>query len=200
MNRVRTGLLAVMLLLAGSGQVKAELVTNGGFETGNFNGWTQSGNTSFTFVTTFNVHSGNYAAALGPVASPGYLRQILNTTPGTSYTISFALNSDGLTPNFFSAAFGSQTLLTQNDIPATNGYHIYTFNATATSALTTLAFGFRNDPGYLRLDDVHVNPRAPVNQTPEPGSLALLGMGAIGLAGYGYRRRKGAPPKAAHAG
>jgi hypothetical protein len=190
MKRVNAGLLAVVLLLASTGQAQADLVVNGGFETGNFSGWTQSGNTGFTSVSTFNPASGIYAAALGPVGSPGFLGQLLPTTVGQAYTISFALSSDGMIPNFFEARFGSQTLLSQNNIPATLGYTTYTFNATATSALTPLTFGFRNDPGYLHLDAVHVNPRTPGGQTPEPGSLALLGIGAVGLGGYAVRRRR----------
>jgi len=70
---------------------------NGGFETGNFNGWTRSGDTLHTCVDndqTFSCagippHSPSWAADLG-TGSPfafGYLTQTLATTPGASYSL-----------------------------------------------------------------------------------------------------------------
>ena len=44
-------------------QTPANLVVNCGFETGDFTGWTQSGNTGFTGVSTgIYAYSGNYGA------------------------------------------------------------------------------------------------------------------------------------------
>ena len=49
--RVQTGLLgaaaALLLAVAAPAASAGELVTNGGFETGSFSGWTQFGNTGF---------------------------------------------------------------------------------------------------------------------------------------------------------
>src|SRR5689334_17481090 len=48
----------------------AELINNGSFETGDFSGWTQSGNTNDTFVSlNNNGHSGRYSAQMGPVGT-----------------------------------------------------------------------------------------------------------------------------------
>ena len=46
-------------------------IVNGGFETGDFTGWSRSGNQGFTSVTTspFYVRSGTYGAFLGPIGS-----------------------------------------------------------------------------------------------------------------------------------
>ena len=44
--------LCAVLLIAFACHASANLVTNGGFETGDFTGWTQSGNTGFTSVSS----------------------------------------------------------------------------------------------------------------------------------------------------
>ncbi len=41
-----------------------------------------------------------------------------------------------------------------------------------------LSFAFRDDPGYLDLDNIVVAPEAPI---PEPASLALLPLGMLAL-------------------
>jgi PEP-CTERM motif len=145
-----------------------QLLVNGGFETGDFTGWTQSGNTGSTFVA-FGPgvpNSGYYAAALGPVGSVGYLSQTFTTTPGSTLYLNFFLASDGGLPNSFSATLGSNTLLQLTDIPQ-QLYTLYSYQTTATDISTTLTFGFQNDPGYLMLDDVSVT-TSPTDPTTWP--------------------------------
>jgi hypothetical protein len=133
------------------------LVVNGGFETGDFTGWSRSGNSGFTSVTSssFYVNSGAFGASLGPVGSDGILSQTLQTTPAKAYIVSFALRSDGLFPNDFSAAWNGQTFFSQTNMPAA-GFMPLSFTEVATGSSTTLDLGFRDDPGFLALDDVSV--------------------------------------------
>src|SRR5262249_48931034 len=77
------------------------------------------------------------------------------TTPGANYTVSWWMQSDGGTPNQFQASWNGSVIFNQVNIPS-QSYQLYTFTETATSALTTIQFGFRNDPGWLALDDVSV--------------------------------------------
>jgi hypothetical protein len=68
--------------------VKANLITNGGFETGDFTGWTHvSGRVTGTFDGVAS-HSGNFQAVFVAGVS---LAQSVATTPGASYTIDFFL-------------------------------------------------------------------------------------------------------------
>jgi hypothetical protein len=139
----------------GTFAVGSNLLVNGGFETGDFTGWTQSGNTQSTTVATDFPRTGTYAADLGPTGSLGFLSQTVSTTPGQTYTVDYWLDHpySNSVPNEFRVSVGGTTIYDQTNL-GNFTYTEFTFTYTATSATTTLQFGFREDPAYFYLDDV----------------------------------------------
>jgi len=188
MNRLAKMISAVAamgLALGMRGLSHANLITNGSFETGDFTGWTQSGNTGFSGVECPGAPfagpgDGNCDAFFGPVGSNETLSQSFATVVGQFYTIVFDFRPDGGVTSFFSAVWDAQPALISVTNPAASAYEVLTFSALATTPTTTLSFNFRDDPGFLFLDSVSVS-------VPEPGTMALLG---IGIAGLWWRRRK----------
>ena len=163
-------------------------MTNGSFETGDFTGWTQVGNTGFTGVTGnfggINPEDGSYQAYFGPIGSLGGISQDLATVAGQDYDISFSLSNFGGTPSEYSVQFGS-TVLTDVINPLPFGYTELTFVGTATAAITGLTLSFQQNPSYFLLDNVVVTSAVPEPSTLISGSMAVL----IGL-GCAWRRRK----------
>ena len=145
------------------GAATPNLVVNGGFESGNFSGWTLSGNSGgnqiYIAPTAFpgEVHTGSYSAGLGSMnRTDGILTQNIATTAGQHYTLSFWIESDndGSTPiNHFAAEWNGQTLMAVTDAP-NSGYQLYTFDVVGINGNSVLEFDGYNHPDAWRLDDV----------------------------------------------
>jgi len=181
-----------------SGVASANLVVNGGFETGSFSSWGTSGLTCSGVGANFSAasggcvgydgdpgpHGGTKAAYLGTAAGGGVISQSIATTAGETYLVDFflAIGSAGgsATPNSLSFNFGSATLLSLTNASAQAFAHYsYLYTATAGSAALTITHG--NAPSFFILDDVAVN------KVPEPATLLLMG---LSIAGLGLARRR----------
>jgi len=162
-------------------------LVNGGFETGDFTGWTLSGNSGFLGVQCPGpgptVFQGNCSAFGGPVGSDGFINQTFAATGRSRAIVSFAWITDGGTPSEFDVRFDGVTFFQRNNPAGPLSFGGLTVVEGLLGAGTnhTLTFSFRDDPGFLFLDAVTL-------VVPEPATLGLLGAGIAGL--FFSRRRK----------
>ncbi len=194
MNKTAFALLVSSLFV---GTSQAELVTNGGFETGDFTGWTlnqsnadaTNGNVGVTDFPSF-VASGNYGVYLTP-SSVATLSQTIATVAGHAYVIQYDLTSYAGNPgnqSNFSASFGGVLLTGGPSLPVNDPnltviptWAHYSFNVVANSASTVLQFTASNQTGYFAIDNV--------SAVPEADEYVLMLLGA-GLVAFQVRRKK----------
>jgi hypothetical protein len=141
--------------------------------------------------------TGGYFIAQDSDFQQAAIEQTINgLTVGNSYTVSFwwaaaqQYTFNGPNQSQWQVSLGSQTQSTAfASIPSHGfmGWMNQSFTYTATSSSEVLSF-FANGsppvPPFALLDGVTLNANSPV---PEPGTLALLGSGLLGVVGFARR-------------
>jgi len=148
--------------------ISQSLVENGGFETGDFTGWTLVGDTVTgddicNMVATDAdfpgvVHSGNYGVLLGQSGYAATLSQLVPTIPGQPYLISFWLDDlQAGSGQQFSATWNGTNFASLVNPPAFT-WSNFQFVALAEDTNASLEFAAESDQNYFGFDDVTVTP------------------------------------------
>jgi hypothetical protein len=194
----RTGVAVAMLLALGTAQrAQAQLVSNGGFETGTFASWTTAG--TGIAIDNAMANSGIYDAtftSLSTDTTPGTLSQLVSTVPAQGYTLSFWLLDQNVLPgadamNVSFGGFNLSVLGSSLNMSAYTNVVLSVPGTDITSGTTTLSFQGLLDPSGgtlpLNLDDVILTANSGPN-VPEPSTLALLAGGLLMLTRLRRRR------------
>ena len=177
------GILALVSLL-GLGitqSAKANLITNGDFETRDFTGWivTPASTGSFFGVLRVPPPHGTFGAFFG-ATDVGFdsISQTFVTTPGAFYNLSFFYQvvEPASPPNNGFRVLFNGVVVFQN-LNAITGFSSFSFDhLQATGTTTTVEFQGRNVLGVDYLDDVSVT------GVPDAGStLPMLSFASLGL-------------------
>ena len=195
------------------------IVTNCGFESGSFSGWSVTGNLqggiggNYVGVDQSNPNSGNSEAYFGAQSAafqandptqnlygpPTTLSQTLSTQTNEYYEISFFLDNNGCSVsdvgcpgyhNYFDAYFNGQLLTQLYDQPYSGSYVEFVFvGSTGTGAYNN---------GLLQFDFTNDSDYfyfddvavTPLGPTPEPATYALIVPALAGMLYLSRRRRK----------
>lgn len=204
--KLKSAFLALALVAASS--ANANVILNGNFESGDFGpGWTSTGNVQVATLVSGGSYfgggsvakNGNFLVAFngGQAAPNGVVSQTFGTSQGTEYAVTF---------DFGATSNGFQQIMA--DILGANGSVLKSFGTTGVNApadLQTFTFSFiaNSDSSTLRFTDFSGNnsnnqdgllDNVAVAAVPEPTSIALLGLGLLGVVAS---RRKSAKAKAA---
>jgi hypothetical protein len=196
----------VSVALSSDACASAELVANGGFETGDFSYWTVDSETGWfptvdddVLFPNYYPHSGNYYGDFGVsfggagLASMASIAQAIPTTIGLTYHVEFWLKTTLTYPGVVSATFGDTSLLSLTTISEFD-YTLFEADIVATSVSSVLIFsGNTQSPFPIYLDDVSVTQVGPVVEAPETSTSVALAFLA-GVTGFTVWRRRAQRP------
>lgn len=174
-------LVGTLLSLLVAIPVKADgnLLTNPGFETGDFSGWSKVGPFTGIQAGHNSTYSAYVGAGFGDNGSVGdLLSQTIATTPGLTYDVSlWVTGSSGGNGDNYILWDGNRVFDSVN--PDYGDWTKLETTVTATSSSSTVSFGSYSGNAYLFDDAVVAVP------TPEPSTFAI---GLMALAGFALVR------------
>ncbi len=140
------------------------------------------------YIVTSPVAEGAYAAQIAGYSSgPDTLSQVITTTLGDTYTLSFWRYQQYVGPTTFLNVSWDGTNVFSESLSGPGDYPYTEFTATVVgTGSDTLLFTSANDPGFTYVDNISVS------AVPEPSTWALMLAGFAGLGFAGYRRTKSA--------
>lgn len=102
-------------------EVPIELITNGGFETGDLTGWTTV--TGTWSASTSNPYTGNYCALASTDTGDARIRQIIPVSPSFVHVVKVAMygNSSEFTVTYYSTTDGSGVPISNNLVSHAEG-------------------------------------------------------------------------------
>jgi hypothetical protein len=206
MNRIIV--IAALVSVCFCGNTRADLLVNGGFETGDFSGWTVYPNppgddaliiSSGQFPGENRVSDGNYGVDFNfnHLPATAILSQTFATVPGNAYSLSFDFGSINASGKLASVALsvldenGSTPLISRAISVIGNAptkWESFTDSFIADGSSATIRFTDTTPDSYAcdgLLDKVSVQ------SVPEPSTLALLVAGAMGVALFSRKKRRG---------
>jgi hypothetical protein len=179
---------AAAVIAFASFSAQASIIVNGDFQTGNFTGWTKSGNTSLSDIVANSITSNHTSVwRSGATGSLAYISQNVVTVTGATYSFGFDVHNIATSNSIFEAYFDNVLVAGFTNVQH-NWTHFQFDNLIASSDLTMIKFGARNDPNFTRLDNVNMDLVQLPAEVPEPGSIAML-LAGLGLLAASRRRQ-----------
>jgi hypothetical protein len=146
------------------------LLTNPGFETGDYSGWSWNGNSTGASIATNDKHGGTYSSKFDANVGVPDLNQVFSTTNGQQYTVTAWLRITSETGSDWGgfrvqvSDYSTWTTLgsVQNMLQGTYGSNWYqiSFNFTASSTQSRIHIGQFSGTGLKQVvyaDDVQVS-------------------------------------------
>jgi len=164
-----------------------QLITNGGFESGDTTGWTMS--VPLTVTIGSDGHSGSYHAILGVDSTPSTLSQTIADVSGTQLLFSFWVwNNVSVANSTFQVLWNGNQL--QGSLTVSKSWMQYSYTVTGTGK-DMITFVYYNPLSSIGLDDVSVTMAptpspTPTNATAPAGPSGIISHNTAVGTGVGF--------------